>query len=246
MEVITSLDNKKIKEYAKLLKKKYRDLNNKFLIEGRHLVLEALKSGYLEEVILTYDEVIPIEVKKTYVTKEVIKKLTNVLSVPDIVGVCKKLEEKEIGDKVIVLDGLQDPGNLGTIIRSAVAFGVDTIVLSDDCVDLYNDKVIRATQGMIFHINIVKRNLLEFLPRIKNEYQIIGTKVTHGIEISDIDLQDKYAFILGNEGQGVKEEVLDLCDCYANILMDDMCESLNVGVASSIIMYELYKKGRKV
>ena len=156
-----------------------------------------------------------------------------------MIAIVKKKKEEDYKNKLILIDSIQDPGNLGTIIRSAVAFNIDTVVLGNNTVDLYNEKVIRATQGLLFHINIIKRKL-------KNDnYQILGTKVTHGTLVENISLKNKYAFIMGNEGNGVDEELLDLCDDYLYIGMNDLCESLNVGVASSIILYELDKKGNK-
>ena len=157
-------------------------------------------------------------------------------------GICKKIEEKEIGKKLVILDGVQDPGNLGTIIRSSVAFNIDTIILSKTCVDLYNSKVLRATQGMIFNINIIERDLEEIIPKLKeNNYKVYGTKVNGGKSLKDIEKTDKFAIIMGNEGNGVKPEILDMCSDYIYIDMNKSCESLNVGVATSIILYELDK-----
>ena len=157
-------------------------------------------------------------------------------------GVCKKIEEQEIGSKILILDDVQDPGNLGTIIRSAVAFNVDTIVLSKNTVDLYNSKVLRATQGLIFHVNIIVRDLKEFVPFLKqNNYTIYGTRVTHGKSLKDIYKSKKFAIIVGNEGSGLSDEMIELTDEFIYIEMNSNCESLNVGVATSIILYELDK-----
>lgn len=241
MEVITSLDNKHIKNLSKLLVKKYRDQENMFLIEGEHLVEEALKVGKLKEVIKTEEYKRDFDVPTTIVTYEVIKKLTNSVTPQQIIGVVTKLEEKEIGNKILILDNLQDPGNLGTIIRSSVAFNVDTIVLSENCVDLYNDKVIRSSEGMIFYINVIKRNIYTFIDEIKSlDYQVLGTKVTNGENVKNIDVLGKIAVVMGNEGAGVRKEILDKCDKYLYIPMNKNCESLNVGVATSIILYELF------
>ena len=145
------------------------------------------------------------------------------------IGVCKKKEEKEINGNVLILDGLQDPGNLGTIIRSAVAFNVDTIILSKDTVDLYNPKVVRSTQGMNFHINIIRRDLENEIKALKEKgYIVYSTDVING----------KYAIIMGNEGNGVRENIKNLSDEKLYIKMNNDCESLNVGVATSIILYE--------
>lgn len=240
MEVITSLENKKIKNLSKLLLKKYRDVEEKFLVEGEHLVLEASKKGCLLEVLQTEDYVGNYHVPVTYVTYDVIKKLSHSVTPQKVIGVVQKIQEREIGYKVLLLDQLQDPGNLGTIIRSSVAFQVDTIVLSSDCVDLYNDKVIRASEGMLFSINIIKRDLSSFIDELhRKEYFVLGTKVTDGEDIRNIELPSKVALVMGSEGSGVREEILQKCDKYVYISMSSQCESLNVGVATSILLYEM-------
>ena len=138
------------------------------------------------------------------------------------------------------MDNVQDPGNLGTIIRSSVAFNVDTIILSNTTVDLYNSKVIRASQGMIFDANIVIGDLKELLGNLEN-YTIYGTRVDGGKELKTISKEEKQIIIMGNEGKGVSKEILDMCDEYLYINMNNNCESLNVAVATSIILYELDK-----
>lgn len=241
MEVVTSLDNKRIKNLSKLLIKKYRDEEGKFLVEGEHLVEEAYKVGVLLEVVKCEDYIGEYDVPTTLVTYEVIKKLSNTQSPQRIIGVCKKLEEKEIGNKVLVLEDLQDPGNLGTIIRSSVAFNVDTIIVSNNTVDIYNDKVLRSSEGMLFHINIIKRDINYILDELhSNGYILYGTKVDGGTNIKEINVNENFAVIMGNEGAGVSNDTLDKCDKYLYIPMNNNCESLNVGVATSIILYELF------
>lgn len=241
MEVITSLDNKRIKNLAKLLNKKYRDETGMFLVEGEHLVIEAKRAGSLIEVIKCEDYEMDFDVTTTIVTYDVIKKLSNTLNPQKVIGVCKKLDNKDIGNKVLILEDIQDPGNLGTIIRSSVAFGVDTIVVSTNTVDMYNDKVLRSSEGMIFHIDIVKMDVNECIDKLHAEgYEIYGTKVDGGTDLREITVGDKYAVVMGNEGAGVSEFTLDKCDKYIYIPMNSDCESLNVGVATSIILYELF------
>ena len=241
MEVITSLDNKKIKNLSRLLLKKYRDEENMFLVEGEHLVEEAYRAGILLEVVQTEDYSNSFNVNTTYVTYDVIKKLSNTQNPQKIIGVCRKLDEKEIGSKIVILEDLQDPGNLGTIIRSSVAFNVDTIVVSNNTVDIYNDKVLRSSEGMLFHINIIKRDIDTFIDELHKEgYQVYGTKVDGGTNLKEVNKVIKTAIVMGNEGAGVKDTTLDKCDNYIYIPMNSNCESLNVGVATSIIMYELF------
>jgi TrmH family RNA methyltransferase len=241
--VITSVNNNHIKELSKLKDKKYRDSTNTYLIETKHLVEEAYKQNLLQELIILDKEDYTLDVPITYVSVEVMKKLATTNTPSSILGVVKKKEENNyLGNKILVLDNIQDPGNLGTIIRSGVAFDVDTIVLSNDTVDLYNPKVIRSSEGMFFHINIIKRDLPSFLDELKeNNYTIYGTNVKNGNLVSDITSKSKYALIMGNEGNGVSKELLDRCNSYIYIPMNKTCESLNVGVATSIILYEFSK-----
>ena len=238
----TSIENKKIKNIKKLYSKKYRDEFDEFLIEGEHLVQEAYKKGILKELILEEGTDFKLDIETNYVSNNILKYISELSNPSKIMGICKKLKEKEIGKKIVVLDGIQDPGNLGTIIRSSVAFNVDTIVLSKDTVDLYNSKVIRATQGMIFSVNIIERDLNIFIPELKEkQYRIYGTKVNGGKSLKNVEKSEKFAIIMGNEGIGVKSEILDMCSDYIYIDMNEACESLNVGVATSIILYELDK-----
>ncbi|MBE6138341.1 MAG: RNA methyltransferase [Firmicutes bacterium] len=239
--VYTSVDNQYVKSLKKLTIKKHRDNENLFLIEGEHLILEAYKCGLLEAVIVPENMDFKIDVKTIYVSNNVLKYLSE-LETPTIIGVCKKMKEKELGDRILFLDDIQDPGNLGTIIRSAAAFNVDTIVLSSNTVDLYNSKVLRATQGMVFNINVIKRELLYFARELKEKgYLVYATKVNGGKSLKDIEKAKKFVIIMGNEGAGVKEELLNLADQYLYIDMSKKCESLNVGVATSIILYEFSK-----
>ena len=239
----TSTQNEKIKNLRKLNNKKYRDENSLFLIEGEHLVLEAYKNGYLKELLLEENTNLNINVPTNYLTRNVMKFISELDNPSNIMGVCTKLvEQEELGNKILVLDNVQDPGNLGTIIRSAVAFTIDTIILSDDTVDLYNSKVIRASQGMIFKINIVRKSLLEVIPNLKKQgYRIYTTNVKNGKSLKNVEKVSKFAIIMGNEGLGVKESISSLADDFLYIDMAKDCESLNVAVAASIILYELDK-----
>ena len=241
--LITSINNQTIKELDKLKQKKYRDLEQKFLIEGEHLVEEAEKSGVLEKIILLENSEYPSKLEKIYVSKNVMKKLSSLDTPPNIIGVCKMLSKKKLGKKVLLLDDIQDPGNLGTIIRSSVAFNVDSIVMSLNTVDLYNPKVIRSTQGMIFKINLIKDDLERVIEKLKSEnIPIYTTNVNGGENIKNINSTDSYGLIMGNEGNGVKDEISALADRKIYIPMNSKVESLNVSVAASILLYELGDK----
>jgi len=238
-----SMENPKIKQIKKLSQKKYREKYKEFMVEGSHLVLEAYKTGYLKELILEKNEIFPLPVETNYVTNDIINYLSTLESPSNIIGICRKKDEvTEIGDKVLMIDNIQDPGNLGTIIRSAVAFDVDTIILNSKTVDLYNPKVVRATQGLLFHIDIMTSNIVNLIPKLKNKgYKIMGTKVTNGKSLKSVEKNKKFVIIVGNEGNGLSEEVINLCDEFIYIDMNSVCESLNVAVATSIILYELDK-----
>ena len=239
--IITSINNEKIKEFKKLNDKKYRDEKGLFLIEGEHLVEEAFKNNCLKEIISLDSINVSYNVPITYVKENVIKYISNLDNVK-IIGVCNKSLKNNIGNKIVVLDNIQDPGNLGTIIRSSVAFNVDTLIISNDSVDLFNSKVIRATQGMIFNLNIIITDINEKIKELKNKgYTILGTDVNNGISLNSLEKNNKICIIMGNEGKGLKEETKSLCDKFIYIKMNEECESLNVGVATSIILYELDK-----
>ncbi|MCI9110918.1 MAG: RNA methyltransferase [Bacilli bacterium] len=238
----SSLENSKIKELKKLNQKKYRDKTNLFLVEGEHLLLEAHKSGYLKEVLLLEGTDLSLDIPINYMTSNVEKYISALDTPTGMIGICEKKSQDIIGDKILILDDVQDPGNLGTIIRSAVAFNIDTIILSEKCADVYSSKVSRASQGMLFHINILTKNLEEFVLELQTQgYRVLGTKVTLGNNLKTLEKMKKFAIIMGNEGNGVKKELLDICDEYIYIKMNESCESLNVAVATSIILYELDK-----
>ena len=231
---ITSLQNEHVKYWNSLKEKKVRDKERRFFIEGDHLISEARKQNLVLETISTVDESADF-----LVTKEIMKKISSQATISENAAVVRFIPEDKISGNIIVLDGIQDPGNLGTIIRSCIAFGFTNIILSDTSVDLYNPKVIRATEGMIFHINVLRRNLLDFLPTLKGmNYKIVGTDVASGKDIRKLK-KENIALVLGNEGNGISENVKNLCDEFVNIKTSSNCESLNVGVAASILMYEV-------
>lgn len=240
--LITSVDNKKIKKYCELKNSKKRREEGLFLVEGMHLCMEAYKHHLLVDILLLDGEKLEFSYDKeiTYVKENILKKLSSLTTYSKVIGVCKMVDNNKIeGNHLLILDGVQDPGNIGTIIRSSKAFNVDTIILSHDSVDIYNDKVLRSTQGMLFDMNIVYGDLEEIIDDLKKEdYLILGTDVNNGVDVRDIKVS-KYALIMGNEGHGVRESIKALCDKNLYIKMNKDCESLNVAVATSILLYEL-------
>lgn len=235
----SSVNNPKIKEIKKLKEKKYRDKQNLFLIETYHLIEEAYKNNLLKEIYVLEGHTFNFNIPINYVSENVMKTLSNMPSIPNIIGVCEKKKDSIKGN-IVILDDVQDPGNLGTIIRSACAFNIDTIILSKGCADVYSPKVLRSAQGMIFNTNIVIKDIKEEIPILKeNGYKIYGTKVNGGKILKTLEKSEKFAIIMGNEGNGVNKHLLDMCDEYIYIKMNEKCESLNVAVATSIILYEL-------
>lgn len=236
--MIESLENKKIKEVVRLKNKKYRDSKGLFIVETSNLVDEAKKNNCLLEVysLNSYD------FDNSYIVSESVMKKISDLDSTSILGVCKKIDSLDIvGDRVLLLDEIQDPGNLGTIIRSALAFNVSCVVLGDGCCDLYNSKAIRASEGSIFYVPVIRMNIGKAISEIKNmNIPVYATDVTNGYDINTIS-SDKYAIIMGNEGNGVKREYQDLADKNIYIKTNPNSESLNVAIATSIILYELDK-----
>lgn len=242
--IIASLNNSKVKAWNKLKEKKFRDEENSFLIEGDHLVECALNYGVVKEIITTDENYKIPHIPVYYVTSSIMKKLSNQVTGTNIIAVCQKIPERQIQGNVCLLDNIQDPGNLGTIIRSAKAFGIDTLVLSLDTVDLYNDKVIRASEGLLFGLNIIKSDLKTIIKKLKeNNYKIYGTNCKEGLELKEVNFAPLSAIIIGNEGRGMKPDLTSLCDEMIHIKIDG--ESLNAAVAASIIFYEV-KNGKRI
>ena len=238
MNEINSTTNFRVLQWIKLKDKDNRKEKKMFLVEGYHTVEEAYKTGYLKEVITT-DDKCEFDVPTYKVRDDVMKKISSLATPHKVIGVCEIKENKGYGNSILIVDKINHPGNLGTIIRSAVAFNVDTIVINES-VDVYNQKVIQATQGMIFHINIIKTRLNDFMVELKDKgYQIIGTDVREGIKLDDFKSKDKHAVLVGNEGDGLGDDLLSKCDVKINIEMNSKCESLNVGVATGIILHHL-------
>ncbi len=235
--MIESLNNEKIKYYTKLNDKKYRKSEKLFIAAGEHLVTEALKKNIVKEILLLNGEE-NVYGDVTYVTSDILKKVSDLTNYPKVLAICYIKDDLKIEGNVVALDNIKDPGNLGTIIRSAVAFNYDTILLSEECVDVYNSKVVRATEGMLFNVNIVTCDLFSTLLKLKESgYKIYGTDVVNGE--SPAYESNKHVLIIGSEARGMSNSIREICDKNLYIKMNDKCESLNAGVSASILMYEL-------
>lgn len=242
--MIESVNNGKIKEVTKLQNKKYQDIEGKFLVEGEHLVEESFKRGLLEDIYVLAGNEMFYE-GATIVSEKVMKKMTTLTNIPRVIGVSKKLNTREIKGNVLILDRIQDPGNMGTIIRSAAAFNIDTIIVGEGSVSIYNPKVVRASEGMLFHLNIIEGNAYDYLKKLKEKnYTIYSTDVNGGDELSSCNFVGLSAIVIGNEGAGVSQDLSNLSDKKLYINMTENVESLNVGVATSIILYVLNEKIR--
>ena len=230
--MLTSIDNPKIKALLKLKTSKERKKENKFIVEGPHLVKEARNLNLLIEAY-------SIEEKEGYIqiSKQIMDKIADTDTTVTEIGLCKMLNSNLVTDKILILDKVQDPGNLGAIMRSANAFGFKTIGLGEGTCDIYNSKVIRSSQGAIFKLNFINVNIVEFLKKL-NDYDIYGTNVINGIELDNVKKTKKMAIILGNEGNGISDDVNNALKKNIYIPMENT-ELLNVAIAASIIMYKL-------
>lgn len=243
--MITSLTNEKVKTWRKLHKRKGRNENNAFLVEGLHLVEEAWKSGASITEIIAVESVelpdwidnLPIE----RVSKQVFDHISQTATPQGIAAVIKiQTTERILGNQLIITDAIQDPGNLGTIIRTADAAGMDAVILGKGTVDLYNDKVVRATQGSLFHLPIYEADLDEELAVLQGKgYEIWATALQGASYFHEVETPDKVAVILGNEGAGVEQRFIDKADKRIKIPIYGKAESLNVSVAAGILMYHL-------
>lgn len=230
--MIQSFENSRVKLLCRLQSAKYRKKENLFVVEGPHLVEEARKAGVLVEAYSIVERAGYIGISEA-----IMKKICNTDTIVQEIGLCRILRNDTISQHILILDGIQDPGNMGTLMRSACAFGFDTIFVGEGSVDIYNDKVIRASQGAIFKLNFIFGNPVDFVQHLKG-YTVYGTNVVNGVSLNQIKTEENLAVVLGNEGNGISEAVFSVLDKNIYIPMKNT-ESLNVAIAGSIIMYWL-------
>lgn len=255
--IITSRENKIFKE-AKLLKTaKGRNEKQKFVIEGLRSVRDALlKNADIECIIIKEETTIDIKTNAPVYTlaKKLFDELSDTVTPQGVIALCriKKKALSELltdkGDLVVICEALQDPGNIGTIIRTAHGAQCGGVILTKGCCDLYNPKIVRATMTGIFSVDVVtdveSRDAIAFLK--KEGYKIAAGALTeNAVDFYEASLMGKWAIVIGNEGNGIKEETLSLCDEVLKIPMDNAAESLNAAVAGSIMIYEHYRQNRK-
>lgn len=260
MQVISSKDNEMIKQIRKLKEKKYRDISNQYIVEGIKIIQEAIaEQANIKLIVIceecindgTIDKSLLYEIAKyecIYVTEKVFSNLTDVKAPQGILAVIEKgNKQNEIDytqEIIIALDGIQDPGNLGTILRTVDSANLKQIILSKDSADPYNPKVVRSTMGAIFRVNIIQTQDLEkMLKEIqKNKFEIIVTALDTENSIYDIQYKNK-VIVIGNEANGVSAEIQKLANKKVKIPMLGKTESLNASVATSIMIYE-YVRGK--
>lgn len=242
---ITSKTNTKVKQWMKYHQKKYRDQDGCFLIEGEHLIEEALMENLVEALMIRNGNVNHFTYNGPIyeLADEVMDKLSMNVSKVNYMALCSKIDKRiKHKTRVLLLDDIQDPGNLGTIVRTAHSFGFDIIYASKNCVDLYNEKTIRSTQGALFHVPYEQISLEEIIVQLKQDgFKVFATSLHNAIPLSKAEECEKLAIVLGNEGSGVHDHIIDLCDTSIKIEMNAF-ESLNVAVAGGICMYYFRKK----
>lgn len=262
MQKITSKDNDFVKHVKKLKDKKYRDESNEFIVEGIKLVKEAIQEkAKIKQIVICEDcensDNIPkdltYEIAKfecIYVTKQIFTSLTEVKNPQGILAIIDKnsstLKDEKIDysqDIIVALDDLQDPGNLGTILRTVDSIGLNQILVSKGTADCFNPKVVRSTMGAIFRVNIIEcENLKDTLKKTKkNGFEIMVTSLQTDNSIYDVDFNKK-VIVIGNEANGVEADIQNMADKKVKIPMLGKAESLNASVATGIVLYEYVRQ----
>ncbi len=264
--MITSAANPRVKGWSSLLTKRGRDEQGAFLLEGVHLIEEALRSqAKVKTILYNLDRELPAELEPyrpgrpmeeqgkdiewVGVSEAVLAKCTETKTPQGVVAVCTKPEydaaaflEHKLA-LVVAVDGVQDPGNLGTIIRTADAAGATGVLLGRGTVDLYNPKTVRSTMGSLFHLPIAECDLKELLPAAgQRGIRLVGTRLDARQHCYDLDLTQPVWFLVGNEGSGLSPELASYVNEDIIIPMPGQAESLNVAMATGILLYEAVRQ----
>ncbi len=269
MEFITSKTNQKIKNVINLIKdKKERISQGLFVIEGIKIFQEAVKNKIaMSEIFVTqkflennsdiFRFINNQDITVNIITEDISKKISENMTPQSLFVICKMKRpvnlEFVLGKKtdLVMVLNLQDPGNFGTIIRTCLAFGIKNILVSKDCPDIYNAKVLRATMGMVFRANIIKveDDVSEIKRLQRSGFKVYASSVSQKSEtIQNVcfDKSDKNVIIVGNESRGVSHTIIDLCDKIVKIPMQSGIDSLNVAVATGILIWELKSKNKQI
>ncbi|RXT04745.1 RNA methyltransferase [Ammoniphilus sp. CFH 90114] len=257
-ETIQSVQNSKVKEWAKLNSKKGRDKEQLFLIEGLHLVEEALKSkAGIRTVLIMEGFHLQSKLEQSlqnslatvyWITEPIAHKLSeteNPQGIFAIVDIPVNQVDELIQDSpvLLLLDAIQDPGNLGTMIRTADAAGIQGVILGKGTVDVYNPKTIRSTMGSIFHLPIVQTDLNEICHELSERgFRILATSLEGAVPYDEALYDGPVAIVIGNEANGVSASILKQCDKFVKIPIYGQAESLNAAMAAGIIMYEAIRQ----
>ncbi|KGR78759.1 TrmH family RNA methyltransferase [Ureibacillus manganicus] len=254
MKRIESTQNSLVKHWKKLVTmRKEREKTGEYLIEGFHLVEEALKNkDQIIQIIVREGVDLPLlwsidEVTMIEVTDAVAREIAETENSQGVFAHCKQRavseEEKHNWKKVLLIDAVQDPGNIGTMIRTADAAGLDAVILGKGSVDAFNPKTVRSAQGSHFHIPVVRGDLLEWIESLQEQdIPVYGTALENAIPYTEVKSSDEFAVILGNEGSGIHPQLLDKTNQNLIIPIFGQAESLNVAVATGILLYQLVKK----
>lgn len=257
MNIIQSRDNNLIKKIKKLKEKKYREESDMFLIEGFRFVLEALKSSFEVKYVFVSEKVldkwkdmclnINFNFEKCIIVSEQILKLISNTDNPQGIVAVVKNKKVDIQDKegvYILVDKVQDPGNMGTIIRTAHAINALGVIVTKGTVDIYNDKTLRSTMGSIFNVPIILDSDLSFVNTLKqkNFKLLVSYLDNESLNFYDIELPKKLIITVGNEGNGISSNLVNCSDLKVKIPMPGGSESLNVSVAASVMMYEFLRQ----
>lgn len=243
MEIIRSKSNNLVKQIKKLQQKKYR--TSSYLIEGWHLLEEAVKAGASIEHLLVLEEYVDrvshLE-KVTVVSPEIMQDLTDSKSPQGVVAQLALPSQKlsdQLAGKYLVLEDVQDPGNVGTIIRTADAAGFDGVFLTDKSADIYNMKVLRSMQGSHFHLPIYRLPIEDILSTLKNnQVEILATTLSsQSVDYREVSPEASFSLVMGNEGQGISDFVSEEADQLVHITMPGQAESLNVAIAAGILVF---------
>lgn len=259
MNYISSRTNPLIVRIAKLSDRKYRETEKLFVIEGEKLFDEMMKQNIVPQYAFATAKEAHLLSKLSdstecyEVSESVYQKISTEKSPQGIFCVIKYLDNfhkfatiysSQKNDTLLCLSSLRDPGNLGTVIRTARAFGIGTVILSDDCADVYSPKTVRASMGAIFAVPTVRtRDLCGTLGSLSESgYQTLATTLNDtAVRLDDLTVNPKSVFVIGNEGHGLSDEVINTCHASVYIPMTGGCESLNASIAASVVMWEMFK-----
>lgn len=253
MKRIESTANALVKHWKKLVTtRKEREKSGEFIVEGFHLVEEALKNkDQIVQMIVRDGVDLPLlwaidDVELVQVNDAVAKEIAETENSQGIFAHCKQREateaEKMNWRKVLLVDAVQDPGNIGTMIRTADAAGLDAVILGKGCADAFNPKTVRSGQGSHFHIPVVRGELMEWVEELQaDDVPVYGTSLEESVSYKEIEASNKFALIMGNEGSGISPQLLAKTDQNVIIPIVGQAESLNVAVATGILLFSLTK-----